>query len=106
MSTPASDSVNRSVYNVQVAGLPLKVRSSHESAFVDELVQIVDQKVEEAMRANVTVSFQNALVLASLNLAEELVLLRQTLFRELDQVETQSREILNQLDDVTPKIEA
>ena len=106
MSTPAAESVNRSVFNVQVAGLPLKVRSSHDAKIVDELVQIVDQKVKEAMQTNATVSFQNALVLASLNLAEELVLLKQTLFSGLDRVETRSREILDRLDDVVPKIDA
>jgi cell division protein ZapA len=91
----------KNVYEVHVAGLPLKLRSSHDPQTVSELVKIVDQKVKEAMSANSTVSFQNALVLAALNVSEELMLLKQTLASELSRVEDRTRQILDRIEEAT-----
>ncbi len=91
----------KNVYEVHVAGLPLKLRSSHDPQTVSELVNLVDQKVKEAMSANSTVSFQNALVLAALNVSEELMLLRKTLTGELSRVEERTRQILDRFEDAT-----
>ncbi len=91
----------KNVYEVHVAGLPLKLRSSHDPQTVSELVKIVDQKVKEAMSANATVSFQNALVLAALNVSEELMLLKQTLAGELSRVEDRTRQILDRIEEAT-----
>jgi len=94
-------SANKSVYEVHVAGLPLKLRSSHDAQTVSDLINLVDQKVKEVMRLNSSVSFQNALVLASLNIAEELLLLKKTAATELDRVEVRARSILDQIEDVS-----
>jgi cell division protein ZapA len=94
------DSAKR-VYEVQVAGLPLKLRSSHDAQTVSDLIQLVDQKVQEVMSTNSAVSFQNALVLASLNIAEELLLLKKTAAEELDKVEGRARDILDQIEQVS-----
>lgn len=91
----------KNVYEVHVAGLPLKLRSSHDPKTVSELVNLVDQKVKEAMSANSTVSFQNALVLAALNVTEELMLLKKTLAGELSRVEERTRQILDRIEDAT-----
>jgi len=91
----------KNVYEVHVAGLPLKLRSSHDSHTVSELVKFVDQKVKEAMSANASVSFQNALVLAALNVSEELLLLKQTLGGELSRVEDRTRQILDRIEEAT-----
>lgn len=91
----------KNVYEVHVAGLPLKLRSSHDPQTVSELVNLVDQKVKEAMSTNSTVSFQNALVLAALNVSEELLLLKKTLSGELSRVEERTRQILDQIEDAT-----
>jgi cell division protein ZapA len=91
----------KKVYEVQVAGLPLKLRSSHDTQTVSDLINFVDQKVKEAMSANSSVSYQNALVLASLNIAEELLLLKKTASVELDRVEQRARGILDQIEDIT-----
>ena len=98
MSTPAAEREIKNVYNVHVAGLPLRLRSGHAQDVVEELVQIVDQKVREAMQANATASYQNALVLATLNMAEELMLLKKTLFAELDQIEARTRDVLDRFE--------
>jgi cell division protein ZapA (FtsZ GTPase activity inhibitor) len=57
--------------------------------------------VKEAMNANSTVSFQNALVLAALNVSEELMLLKKTLASELTRVEDRTRKILDHFEDAT-----
>lgn len=91
----------KNVYDVQVAGLALKLRSSHDAQTVSDLIKFVDQKVKEAMTANSTASYQNALLLASLNIAEELLLLKKTATYELDKVEERARLILDQIEQVS-----
>ncbi|MCB0350195.1 MAG: cell division protein ZapA [Bdellovibrionales bacterium] len=92
----------KKVYEVQVAGLSLKLRSSHDAQTVSDLINLVDQKVKEAMAANSSASFQNALILATLNIAEELVLLKKTASSELGKVEQRARVILDRIEEVSP----
>jgi cell division protein ZapA (FtsZ GTPase activity inhibitor) len=89
----------KSVHEVQVAGLSLKLRSSHDAKTVSELINFVEQKINEAMKINSSASFQNALVLASLNIAEELLLLKKNAVLELDKVEHRTQAILDQLEE-------
>jgi cell division protein ZapA len=91
----------KNVYDVQVAGLALKLRSSHDAQTVSDLIKFVDQKVKEAMKVNSTASYQNALMLAALNIAEELLLLKKTAAFELDNVEERARLILDHLEQIT-----
>jgi cell division protein ZapA len=91
----------KNVYEVHVAGLHLKLRSSHDAQTVNDLINLVDQKVKEAMSANTTASYQSALVLAALNIAEELLLLKKTAVAELDRVEERARLVLDQIEDVS-----
>lgn len=91
----------KNVYEVQIAGLPLKLRSSHDSKTVSELIELVDLKVKEAMETNKGVSYQSALLLAALNIAEELVLLKRTARVEIDRVEGRARKVLDQLESMT-----
>ena len=94
---------SKSVYEVQVAGISLKLRSSHDSETVDELTQIVDQKVRETLDAASTISFQNALILTALNLAEDQLLLKKAARKELASIESQTQFILDQLEENTPQ---
>ena len=91
----------KNVYDVQVAGLALKLRSSHDAQTVSDLIKFVDQKVNEAMTNNAAVSFQNACILASLNIAEELLLLKKNAAFELSKVEAKARLVLDQLEEVS-----
>lgn len=93
----------KNVYEVQVAGLPMKLRSSHDAQTVSELINLVDTKIKEATTANTSVSFQNALILATLNIAEELLLLKKTATLELDRVEKRAQNLLNQLEDLSDR---
>lgn len=85
-------------HEVQIAGLPLKLRSSHNAQTVNELITLVNDRVEKAMKMNPNLSFQKALVLASLHIAEDLLLLKRTTQGELDNLERQAKKILSELE--------
>lgn len=85
-------------YDVQVAGLPLRLKSSHDQQTVQELIDLVDAKVKEAMAINPNISFQKALLLATLHVGEELMFLKRALRSRLDTLETKAKGILTELD--------
>lgn len=85
-------------YEVQIAGLPLKLRSSHDPQTVQQLIALVNDKVQKALSGNPNISFQKALLLASLHIAEELVFLKRTALGELAYIENEAKEILSELE--------
>ncbi len=85
-------------YEVQVAGMPLRLKSSHDQETVQELIDLVDGKIKEAMTSNSNISFQKALLLASLHVAEDFVFLKRALRNRLDSLETKAKGILTELD--------
>ena len=85
-------------YDVQVAGLPLRLKSSHDEQTVQELIDLIDHKVKEAMSSSSSISFQKALLLASLHVAEDLVFLKRAVRSRLDLLETKAKSILTELD--------
>ncbi len=85
-------------YEVQVAGMPLRLKSSHDETTVQELIDLVDGKIKEALSGNSSVSFQKALLLASLHVAEDLVFLKRAVRSRLDSLETKAKGILTELD--------
>lgn len=89
---------DKNIYEVEVAGLPLKLRSSHEEATVKELIGLVDEKVKEAMSGSPNVSFQKALLLTCLHIAEDLVFLRRAALSELESLEAKANEVLSDLE--------
>lgn len=92
------EEASKRTYEVLIAGLPLKLRSSHDDKTVAKLVALVDEKVNEAMGGHSNVSFQNALLLASLHIAEELILLKRSAFEELHRLEIKAQEVLTSLE--------
>jgi len=67
---------NRDTYEFTIAGLPYKLKSSHNEEVVAQLVQLVDQRIRCALSVTKSGSIQNAAVLAALNIAEEYILLK------------------------------
>ena len=61
---------------------------------VAELVSLVDEKVNEALNGIPHVSFQNALLLASLHIAEDFVLLKRIASQELEGLEAKAQQVL------------
>jgi len=90
--------MEKKLYNVTIAGLPLKLRSSHGIATVNELASLVDGKVEQALNQGKQVSFQNALLLASLHIAEELLTLKKSVNEDLNFLKSKSKKILSELE--------
>lgn len=77
----------KNLYEFSIAGVPFKLRSSHDAATVQQLVAFVDKKMNEAMSVTKSGSFQNATILAALNIAEELILLKRKAQGELSRLE-------------------
>lgn len=92
------DSTKSETYEVHVAGLPLRLKSSHDEKTVQELVDMIDLKVKEALSSSASISFQKALLLASLHVAEDLVFLKRAVRERLDLLENKAKSILTELD--------
>jgi len=65
---------NKDIYEFSIAGLPFKLKSSHSEEIVAQLVQLVDQRIRDALSVTKSGSLQNAAILAALNIAEEFIL--------------------------------
>jgi cell division protein ZapA (FtsZ GTPase activity inhibitor) len=89
---------NKETIEVLIAGIPLKLRSSYSEDTVRSLAKVVDDKVKEILEVNPNVSYQKAILLASLNLAEEGMLLKKTLFVELNRLESKAKDLLTDLE--------
>ena len=93
----AEKSVNSTI-EIQVAGMPLKLRSAHDDQTVRELVSLVDSKVKQALATNSNISYQKALLLASLHIAEDFVFLKRAAAQRLEQLEVKTKTLLSELD--------
>lgn len=80
-------SQEKKTYDFLIAGVPYKLRTSHDDATVQELVSFINDKMDQALSVTKNGSFQNAAVLTAMNLAEELILLKRKAHRELERVE-------------------
>lgn len=88
----------KKTFNFTIAGVPYKLKTSHEEHTVYELVDYVDQKVTEALAVTKNSSFQNAAVLAALNIAEEMILLKQKAQAELEKLEAKALKLSQDLE--------
>lgn len=98
MSQADSSNLDKKTYEFTISGMPYRLRSSHDEQTVHELVQYVDQKVNQALAATKSGSFQSAAVLAALNIAEELILLKKRASRELDKIEERALKLAQDLE--------
>lgn len=89
---------DKKTYDFQIAGMPYRLKSQHDEATVNELVKFVDQKMNQAMSATKSGSFQSSAVLAALNIAEELILLKRRAHRELDALEEKALKLAQDLE--------
>lgn len=103
-STPAGASAGSTsgsrgrLFEVVIAGVPLRLKSSHDEQTVNELVALVDQKVNEALPLTRTGSIQNAAILASLHLAEANLTLRRQARAELERLEHKTLKVILDLE--------
>ncbi len=89
---------NSELFEVQIAGVPLKLKSSHDEQTVKELVSFVDQKINQALPKVKNRSLQTAAILATLNLAEELMNLRKQAIEELESLEHKTDRVISSLE--------
>lgn len=85
------------LYEVEIAGVPLRLKSSQQKNKVQALVSLVNQKINEAMPLTKTGSIQNASILASLHIAEELLNLKEQFRKELEQLENKTLALISEL---------
>ena len=98
---PSTDDVREGgarLFEVEIAGIPLRLKSAHDEYVVNELIAYVDQKVREALPLTKTGSVQNAAILASLHLAEEYILLKRRAKLELENLETRAQRVISELE--------
>lgn len=93
-----SKNAPKKTFNFKIAGVPYKLKTSHEEQTVNELVDFVNSKVTEAISVTKNSSFQNAAVLAAFNIAEEMILLKQRAQAELDKLETRALKLSQDLE--------
>jgi cell division protein ZapA len=89
---------------VMIAGVPLRLKSSHDEETVNELVRMVDEKVSQALPLTKTGSIQNAAILAALNMAEELLLLKRQARELTDSLEARVSRVIDDLEKSSPTV--
>lgn len=91
----------KNIHDVKIAGVPLKIRSNHDPETVQELVRLVDERIAEALRLTPSGSFQHSILLACLNMAEELLVLRRKAQVELGYLESKTKSIIADLESIS-----
>ena len=84
-------------YEVRIGDCSLRVKSSHNSATLDEIIKVVEQQVRSSKANNRALSMQKAFALSCLNMAEELVCLKKVLRQKLDHLESSTQSVFSEL---------
>lgn len=90
--------LEKKTFDFLIAGVPYKLRTSHDDATVQELVEFINDRMNQALAVTKNGSFQNAAVLTAMNLAEELILLKRKAHREMEKLEEKLLRLSNELD--------
>lgn len=105
IDTKAQHNITHKVYEVDIGGIPLRLKSSHSEETVQQLVQFVNNKIQQSLTLTKTDSLQTAAILACLNLAEEHLVFKSKALGDLSDVEIKAQEILANLESSrTPQV--
>jgi cell division protein ZapA len=88
----------KNLFEVEIGGIGLKLRTSYSEDTVKQLVKYVDDRLNESLSATKSGSLQTAAILTALNIAEEHLLLKKRANIELDQIQNKAQRILSQLE--------
>jgi len=88
----------KKTYEVRLAGIPLRLKTSHDQETVDQLVTVVNEKINMILSEQSNLSFQQSLLLASLHLAEDFLTSNKDTLSNLEQIESQAKSILSDLE--------
>jgi cell division protein ZapA len=91
-------SQSKRTHEFQIAGVPYKLKTSHDEVLVKELVEFLNQRMSQALTVTKNASYQNAAVLTALHLAEELILLKRKASSELETLEEKILKISQDLE--------
>lgn len=80
-------------FEVEILGIPYRIKSTHDEAFVKDLVEQVNKKLHQVLHTTPGVGTEAALVLCLLNMAEELSLLKERARFELEEIEQEMQAI-------------
>ena len=84
-------------YEVQIGGCSLRLKSSHNSTTLKEIIQVVEDQIRSSKANNRTLSIHKTFALCCLNVAEELVCLKQALRHQIEQLESSTQSIFSEL---------
>lgn len=84
---------DKKTFEFLIAGVPYKLKTSHDDGTVQELVEFVNKRMTQALAVTKNGSYQNAAVLTAMNLAEELILLKRKAYRELSKLEEKTMQL-------------
>ncbi|MCJ8277556.1 MAG: cell division protein ZapA [Bdellovibrionales bacterium] len=84
-------------YEVEIAGVPLRLKASHDQETVNEILKMVENQMDPKLAKT---SLRNSALLACLRLAEELYTLKQRTKEELDNLESRTLEQISQIQQV------
>ena len=90
-------SPEKTIYDVEIAGVPLKLKTSNSPEKVDEIISLVNSEVQAALKVSQSGSLQNAAIVAALNIAEELIRKRESVKKELGQLQADAEALVEDL---------
>lgn len=90
--------IQKPTFDFKIAGVSYKIKTSHDEQTLQQLVEYVNSKVTEAIKVTKNSSFQNAAVLASLNIAEEMILLKRRAQVELEKLEQKALKLSQEIE--------
>ena len=90
----------KKTYELSIAGVSFKLKTFQSEETVQELAELVDEKIAQAMAATKSGSLQNSAVIAALNIAEELILLKRMARSELERLEKKAVQLSSDIKDL------
>jgi cell division protein ZapA len=85
-------------FEVEIVGIPLRLKSSHSEETVQQLVKLVNDKIQQSLNSTKSDSLQTAMLLACLNIAEEFLMFKRKALNDLSNVESHALEIVSNLE--------
>jgi len=92
-------SESKQSHSIEVAGAKLNLRSAHSGELVDNIAALFNEKINEVKQVNSQISYQNSLILAGLQLAEEYLLFKKASLQKINHIETEAQGILKEFED-------
>ena len=83
---------------VEIGGIHLRLKTSHSDQTVQQIVKLVNDKIQQSLQLTKSDSIQTATILACLNLAEEFLMFKRKALNDLSNVELKAQEIVANLE--------